>query len=280
MSLHHFQKTLQAVADDFRPRSYVPYSGRESAAVVLLANGTMVPGVRVENASFSLTISAIQNAVTTAVAYSESEIVALSSNEIIDDGETAYLGRLPGTPLRAIDSDFFSALEITALPDPSIVLEPLTALPPTLLPDNGISAAREVSGKALVSESDFPVGCLLQTDSNFSIVGVNVEHADWSRILCAERNALGTAITYNAGDIRNVFISAPRDPNASPCGACRQVLVELAQRATVWMDRGENPAMGETCSQLLPYYFSGHTIQKPSIQKPSIQQPPLSKPST
>jgi homotetrameric cytidine deaminase len=144
------------------------------------------------------------------------------------------------------------------------VCSPIAHLPPALLPDSGIALARDVSQNAQVDESDFHVGCLLQSDSNTGILGVNVEHPDWNRILCAERNAIGTAVTFGLGDLKNVYVSAPKDDNASPCGACRQVLVELAQRAMVWMDRGKNPAMGEPCDQLLPYYFSGHTIQKPN----------------
>ena len=43
-------------------RAYVPYSGRGAAAVMLLADGLWVPGVRVESASFSLVIPALVNA--------------------------------------------------------------------------------------------------------------------------------------------------------------------------------------------------------------------------
>jgi len=255
---------FREITDLYRDRSYVPYSGRSAASVVLLADGQYVPGVRVENASFSLTVSSIQNALTTAAMIPGAKIVAIYSDEEINKAEADYISRFPGTNLRRMAQTFFSNTESSSLPNPTEVCNPSSHLPPALLPDSGIALAREVSRNAVVPESDFPVGCLLQSDSNIGILGVNVEHPDWNKILCAERNAIGTAVTFNTGDIKNVYISAPNDPNASPCGACRQVLVELAQRATVWMDRGKNPAMGEACDQLLPYYFSGHTIQKPN----------------
>ncbi len=42
--------------------NYIPYSGQASTAVVQSREGAYFPGVRVENISFPLTISAIQNA--------------------------------------------------------------------------------------------------------------------------------------------------------------------------------------------------------------------------
>ena len=264
MSLVQLVASFRKITDFYRDRSYVPYSGREGASVVLLADGQYVPGVRIENASFSLTMSSVQNALTTAAMIPSSVIVAIYSDQEIDNAEADYIGRFPGMNLKRFSPELFSNAEPSRLPDPKKVCNPTSHLPPTLLPDSGIALARDASHDAVVHESDFPVGCLLQSDSNVGIPGVNIEHPDWSRMLCAERNAIGTAITFGAGDIKNVYISAPKDPDASPCGACRQVLVELAQRATVWMDRGKNPAMGEPCDQLLPYYFSGHTIQKPN----------------
>lgn len=256
--------SFKKIAELYCDRSYVPYSGRKAASVVLLADGQYVPGVRIENASFSLTISSVQNALTTAATIPAATIVAIYSDQEINNAEEDYIVRFPGLNLQRVSAKMFSNGQADRLPELKKVCNPTSHLPPALLPDRGIALARDASRLAMIHESHFPVGCLLQSDSNVGIQGANVEHPDWNRILCAERNAAGTAVTFDVGEIKNVYISAPKDPDASPCGACRQVLVELAQRATVWMDRGKNPAMGEPCDQLLPYYFSGHTIQKPN----------------
>ncbi|NDC88407.1 MAG: hypothetical protein EB075_06325, partial [Bacteroidetes bacterium] len=60
-------------------RAYVPYSHRPAAAVALLRSGDVIPGVRVENASFPLTISAAQNLISTVVAFGcQSDVVMVA----------------------------------------------------------------------------------------------------------------------------------------------------------------------------------------------------------
>lgn len=243
-------------------RAYVPYSSRRRSVVMLRSDGTWIPGVRVESASFSLTIPALVNAVTTAVACGVNDVVAIVKNEPFTPEERHYLaaGPLPG-PFRAVAPDAFVA------GDPSECPRPVGLFPPYLDEtldgvDGGIALARRIATRAHIPESQFPVGCVVETEAGLLIPGVNVEHPDWLAILCAERNALGTAVSYGERHLRALYLTCPRDPDGSPCGACRQVLVEQAGEATVWMDRGVREPEQTSPARLLPGFFTGDALRQ------------------
>lgn len=248
----------QAVAD----RAYVPYSGRHEAVVLLLSDGTWVPGVRVENASFSLLIPALVNAYSTAVAAGRRDVVAVVGSQPMLPEAEAFLHALP-VAFDKVADDAFVATDREALPALGDRLDPFL---PEASPDDeaeGITLARDIAARAYVPESDFPVGCVLVTDEGL-LPGVNVEHSDWTRILCAERNAVGTAITWGAAPASALYLTCLKDPEGSPCGACRQVLAELATGATLWMDRGSASPEATTPEQLLPGAFTGEALHPAS----------------
>ncbi len=88
-----------------------------------------------------------------------------------------------------------------------------------------------------------------------------MEHEDWTRILCAERNALGTAISYGLTGLHTMYLTCLCDPQGTPCGACRQLLTEQAPALVLWMDRGDAPPASATPEALLPGFFSGRTLR-------------------
>ena len=58
-----------------------------------------------------------------------------------------------------------------------------------------IDEAVEISKKAYVNYSHFPVGAVLIDENGRKFKGVNVENASFGLSLCAERNAITTAVT-------------------------------------------------------------------------------------
>lgn len=91
-----------------------------------------------------------------------------------------------------------------------------------------LSKAKEVSAKAYVPYSHFKVGACLLTDSGETFCGCNFENSSYGLTICAERNAVGTAVASGFTKFKAVAIYSPNEDNCTPCGACRQVLAEFA----------------------------------------------------
>ncbi len=254
---------LRSRAREWRERAHVPFSETPTAAVLLLADGTWVPGVRVESASYSLTLPALLNAYTTAVAAGRSaDVAAVVLSRPFRREEGLYVEELPHGPFEARAADAWirgTAGKDGTLPPPADRLDPFVD---DALDDHadGIAHARRLTERAHVPSSNFPVGALLGVKDGRLVPGVNVEHPDWARILCAERNALGTAQSYDAGPARRLFLTCSADPTGTPCGACRQLLAELAPKADLWMDRHADPPEHTTVSTLLPGSFRGQAL--------------------
>jgi len=253
---------LRERAHDCTHRAHTPFSDEPTAAVLLLDDGTWIPGVRVESASFSLTLPALLNAYTTAVTLSRApDVAAFVLSRPFRREETLYVEELPHGPYAACAPDAWirSPGGDGSMPP---LAEPLSPdLAETIATEHdGIRTARTVADDAHVPSSGYPVGALAETADGTLVPGVNVEHPDWARILCAERNALGTSISYGAGPVQRVFLSCLEDDEGTPCGACRQLLAERAPDSALWMDRHERPPEHASISSLLPGSFRGRAL--------------------
>lgn len=254
---------LRSRLDSLLDRAYVPFSQTPVAAAVLLRDGTWVPGVRIESASFSLTLPALLNAYTTLVpAGQTAEVAAIVQSRPFRPEEIVYLEGLPLPAGERLGTDAWivgGAERDGSLPPPSSCLDP-TLSPPLADRADGMARAREMASAAYVPVSAFPVGAVLETSDGVLFPGVNVEHPDWARILCAERCALGTAWSYGHTDARRLFLTCLKDERGTPCGACRQLLAELTPEITLWMDRHDDEGDAARPSDLLPGSFRGDAL--------------------
>lgn len=88
--------------------------------------------------------------------------------------------------------------------------------------------AKEVSKNSYSPYSHFSVGaCVLTTGGNL-YTGCNFENSSFGMTICAERNAIGSAISNGEKEIKAVAIYSPNVNDCPPCGACRQVIAEFA----------------------------------------------------
>ena len=87
--------------------------------------------------------------------------------------------------------------------------------------------------RAYVPYSKFPVAALLIDNNGKKHKGVNVENASFGLTLCAERNAITTAVTQGMKKIRLLIVTGNTLEPISPCGACRQVIREFSDKDTV-----------------------------------------------
>ena len=90
-----------------------------------------------------------------------------------------------------------------------------------------IEAAKTVRENAYIPYSDFAVGAALLTDEGKIFKGANVENAALGLTCCAERSAIYSAISDGIRDFHALAVIADTPQPASPCGSCRQVLVEF-----------------------------------------------------
>jgi cytidine deaminase len=94
-------------------------------------------------------------------------------------------------------------------------------------------AAEAAAAKAYAPYSRFRVGAALLSGDGRVTAGCNVENASYGLCLCAERNALSTAVAAGIGGFRAIAVAcidAREDLGLNgrmPCGACRQWLLEL-----------------------------------------------------
>lgn len=130
--------------------------------------------------------------------------------------------------------------------------------PPVPDRESLLAAARVAAHAAYAPYSRFRVGAVVVADDGRLFSGCNVENASYGLCLCAERNALASAIAAGARRFTAVAVtcldaSASLGPEGrSPCGACRQWLLELAPDAIIHLDGVDRPW---TSRELLPLGF-------------------------
>ena len=102
-----------------------------------------------------------------------------------------------------------------------------------------IAAACEIRRQAHAPYSKFHVGAAFLTASGKIITGCNVENASYGLTICAERSAVCTAIA--AGEKQWLAMAVATPGGHSPCGACRQVLVEFAPNLPILLVDSDHP---------------------------------------
>ena len=88
-------------------------------------------------------------------------------------------------------------------------------------------AASAVRKRAHAPYSRFLVGAALLAEDGRVFTGANVENASYGLSLCAERGAIAAAIAAGVKKFRAIAIASAGARPATPCGMCRQVMVEF-----------------------------------------------------
>ena len=118
-----------------------------------------------------------------------------------------------------------------------------------------IAAAQAARRHAHAPYSRFRVGAALLTVSGKVYTGVNVENASYGLTICAERVAVGKAVSDGHRCFRAIAIAAP-SANPTPCGACRQVLAEFGDCLVICVDsRRPRRVRIYQLAELLPHAF-------------------------
>lgn len=125
-----------------------------------------------------------------------------------------------------------------------------------------IATAHAARARAYSPYSRFAVGAAVLTASGHLFPGCNIENAAYPVTICAERVALFNAYAAGEREISALAVVTPTEEVASPCGACRQVLLELAPHSTVLLLNTQGKQRITTPQELLPDGFgSGQLTQ-------------------
>ena len=134
-----------------------------------------------------------------------------------------------------------------------------------------VEKAKEAAQKAYAPYSGFRVGAAVELENGEIITGSNQENAAYPSGLCAERVAVFYAkAKYPDVPIKQLAVTALKDGEtvekpASPCGACRQVLVEYEDRQGTPLSviiAGKNKIFSiERSADLLPISFSSKDLK-------------------
>ena len=119
-----------------------------------------------------------------------------------------------------------------------------------------IERAMGAMERAYAPYSGFRVGAALLAADGSVTEGCNVENAAYPATLCAERAAVAAAVTRGVRSFRAIVIATEADSPASPCGTCRQVLMEFAPELELLsVTRGGAEARW-SLAELLPHAFT------------------------
>ncbi|HEX7874637.1 MAG TPA: cytidine deaminase [Sphingobium sp.] len=137
-----------------------------------------------------------------------------------------------------------------------------------------LDAARGARGNAYAPYSGFTVGAAIALDDGSVVTGANVENASYGLSLCAEAVALATA--HAAGAMPRAVaiavvgdsVSKPSGVAVTPCGRCRQMLVEaehvagraLSIHSAPVQAMGADGAVLYRLAELLPHAFGPGTL--------------------
>lgn len=135
-----------------------------------------------------------------------------------------------------------------------------------------LEKARAVTKQAYAPYSNFYVGAVARMHNGGTVAGTNQENASYPVGICAERVLLGNAATLFPGiGIDTMAISydsesIKSDHPISPCGMCRQALLEYEARTDAPIrlilagQKGKIYVL-HTTSFLLPFAFTGNELK-------------------
>jgi len=125
-----------------------------------------------------------------------------------------------------------------------------------------MATAMEYRKRSYSPYSHFQVGAALLTADGEIIGGCNIENAAYTPTNCAERTALFKAVSEGKKEFQAIAIVGGKADGplefCSPCGVCRQALVEFCNPKTfvVYLGTSTEDYKGYLLEELLPYSFT------------------------
>ena len=118
-----------------------------------------------------------------------------------------------------------------------------------------IAAAKKYRENAYAPYSKFKVGAAVLTKKGNVYGGCNIENSSFPVTNCAERTAIFKAVSEGEQEFAAIALIADTPGPCSPCGACRQVMVEF-KIPRIIMANMKGDVKAVTLEEIMPYAFT------------------------
>ena len=112
----------------------------------------------------------------------------------------------------------------------------------------------------------YPVASIVIMKDGMEFSGVNVETSSPAAGICAERNALYSAIAagYQKGEIQEIHVMSKTEDDCFPCFICRHALNDLCSRDTkiISHNYSDSRIVVHTIEELCPYPFGDDNLHQ------------------
>lgn len=134
-----------------------------------------------------------------------------------------------------------------------------------------LALARDAAAKAYAPYSNFHVGCAIESADGEVVTGANMENACYRLGICAEQSALTAAQhTFGLDKVARIAVAGGTgDMVCTPCGGCRQAILEAAQLSKIDVEilcgSGDgSSAERHTIGELIPFGFGPANLEPPA----------------
>jgi cytidine deaminase len=106
------------------------------------------------------------------------------------------------------------------------------------------------------------IGAAVLSEDGRVFTGCNVENVSYGLSCCAERTAIFKAVSEGCRDLVAIAVVGKSEEFTSPCGACRQVMVEFNPKMKVLRRGTDGFSNDTTAERLLPSAFKPKELAK------------------
>jgi cytidine deaminase len=122
-----------------------------------------------------------------------------------------------------------------------------------------LNQAASAAERSYSPYSRFRVGAAVVTDSGHVVTSANIENAAYGSTMCAEANAVTTAVAAGAASIDTVAVVCLDGGPCTPCGNCRQIFREFDVKRILMRNPDGSP-ITVTLEDLLPMSFGPEAL--------------------